>query len=57
MRPLQQSPPKLNNGVVWVFDNPDINVYLAFTVKIAVSHLRKLDTHHTNVNYGNSVIL
>ena len=34
--------PQLNDGVVWVFDNPDINFYLAFTVKIAASHLRKI---------------
>ena len=32
----------MNDGVVWVFDNPDIDVYLAFTVKIAASHLRKI---------------
>lgn len=27
---------------MWVFDNPSINVYLSFTVKIIVSHLRKI---------------
>lgn len=32
----------MNDGVVWVFDNPDIDVYLAFTVKISASHLRKI---------------
>ena len=34
--------PQSSDGVVWVFDNPNINVYLAFTVKIAASHLRKI---------------
>lgn len=27
---------------MWVFDNPNINVYLSFTVKITASHLRKI---------------
>ena len=27
---------------MWVFDNPNVNVYLSFTIKITASHLRKI---------------
>ena len=27
---------------MWFFDNPNINVFLSFTIKITASHLRKI---------------
>ena len=42
MRPLQQSPSQLNDGVRWHLDNPNIQVFMSFTIKITASHLRKI---------------
>ena len=39
---IWQSLLQLNDGVVWFFDNPNINVFLSFTIKITASHLRKI---------------
>ena len=38
MRSLSQ----LNDGVKWYLDNPNVQVFLSFTVKITASHLKKI---------------
>ena len=32
----------MNDGVRWHLDNPNIQVFISFTIKITVSHLRKI---------------
>ena len=33
----------MNDGVVWFFDNPNIAVFLSFTIKITTSHLKEIN--------------
>jgi len=33
---------QLNDGVKWYLDNPSVQVFLSFTVKITASHLKKI---------------
>ena len=33
---------QLNDGVKWHLDNPNIQVFMSFTIKITASHLRKI---------------
>ena len=32
----------MNDGVRWHLDNPNIQVFISFTIKITASHLRKI---------------
>ena len=32
----------MNDGVKWYLDNPNVQVFLSFTVKITASHLKKI---------------
>ena len=32
----------MNDGVKWYLDNPSVQVFLSFTVKITASHLKKI---------------
>ena len=32
----------MNDGVKWYLDNPNIQVFISFTIKITASHLRKI---------------
>jgi len=33
----------LNDGVVWVFDNPNVNVYLSFEINVTAPRLRGIN--------------
>ena len=33
----------MNDGVVWFFDNPNIAVFLSFTIKITAPHLKEIN--------------
>ena len=37
---------QLNDGVGWYSDNPNIQVFISFTVKITASHLKKIRYSH-----------
>ena len=36
----------MNDGVRWYSDNPNIQVFISFTVKITASHLKKIRYSH-----------
>ena len=36
----------MNDGVRWYLDNPNIQVFISFTVKITASHLKKIRYSH-----------
>ena len=42
MHPLEQSPLQLNDGVRWHLDNPNIQFFISFTIKITALHIRKI---------------
>ena len=46
MRPLEVRLSQLNDGVRWYSDNPNIQVFISFTVKITASHLKKIRYSH-----------
>ena len=41
--------PQWNDGVVWVFDNPNVDVYMTFEVKVNASHLKPI--HYSPYQY------
>ena len=65
MRPLEQTPSQLNDRVRWFLDNPNIQVFISFTVKITTPYLKKIryspyqqvlwkiirDKHNTGMGY------
>ena len=40
---------QLNDGVLWVFDNPNVDVFMTFEVKLTASHLRPI--HYSPYQY------
>ena len=36
----------MNDGVKWYLDNPNVQVFLSFTVNITASHLKKIRYSH-----------
>ena len=42
MRHYTVQMPHLNDGVRWYLDNPNIQVFISFTVRINASHLNKI---------------
>ena len=38
-----------NDGVVWVFDDPNVDVYMTFEVKVNASHLKPI--HYSPYQY------
>ena len=43
LRTLENNPSQLNDGVVWVLDNPKIDVFLKFELNLVASHLKQFN--------------